>query len=981
MRRLAWGVMLGAIAAGCAERERSRLSEGQLVASELDFGTVAVHKARELEVTLQDVGRGNVTVLEVSTLGPADTYRAAILEGAPRRLSTGGQCTVRVRFTPRSEGEQPGVLLVHTEGSEERTLRVAISGQGLEARATVEPERLDFGRIEVESSKVLGLSLKNSSPLEVEVTPTATGADRDELELSSGPLTLAPGEERAVQVAFRPMRVGPKLLGVTVTPCQGCADQLVPVAALALEQAVVAEPPAVDFGQVPVDRERQETVVLHNLSTEPMWVSGVSLSASMDPSFRVRAAFLPATLLPETRETFEVFYSPGHMGLAEGEIHFQVASRRHPTTDLPLRAFGGSSELCVAPPSQDFGVRPVGSKTSAVVTVTNCGASNAAPLAIASLEVVADPSASGEDQFALEPISLPAVLVAGAQLQVKLFFEPVRAGPAAASVRVRSDAYAAGLWKVPVRGEGRALPPCRVAITPPLVDFGTVRPKHKAVLGVKVENLGADLCPVKNVRLFDDAVGAFTLPGGGIDGLLLPAGSSFAFMVGFTAGTAEAGYLGAVSLEVGDPANPRRLVPLEGNTQVSCVVASPRFLDFGTVRPDCPPPPLDLRVENVCGAPATVLRAFVGPGTTDGQFALASTSTTLPTVLEQAQSFSLGVSYSGLAIGTNLSPLFVDVLGLRAPLLVPLLGESSAKAERQDVFVQQDGSKVDVLFVVDNTASMVEEQPRLHRALPAFVSAAMAKQVDLHLGVTTTGIEPATGACPGGAMGGEAGRLFPADSSLPRILTSATPDLPQALVRNAEVGQCAFIEKGLEAMRRALSSPLVDRTDDSRTSLPDDGNLGFLRAEAALSVVVVGDEDDHSADTVDTYLRFLQQLKGIGQPGRAMVHAIAPVGKGCDSAGGTGTRYAEAAQRTGGEAMSICAPDYAPLLQAVAERSFSPQDRFPLSARPEPSTLVVTIDGVPTQGYRYDAAANQIVFDLRPAAGARVTARYRMICP
>ena len=40
--------------------------------------------------------------------------------------------------------------------------------------------------------------------------------------------------------------------------------------------------------------------------------------------------------------------------------------------------------------------------------------------------------------------------------------------------------------------------------------------------------------------------------------------------------------------------------------------------------------------------------------------------------------------------------------------------------------------------------------------------------------------------------------------------------------------------------------------------LPNDGNAGFLRDEAALVVVFVGDEDDHSPDSVDTYVRFLQ---------------------------------------------------------------------------------------------------------------------------
>ena len=101
----------------------------------------------------------------------------------------------------------------------------------------------------------------------------------------------------------------------------------------------------------------------------------------------------------------------------------------------------------------------------------------------------------------------------------------------------------------------------------------------------------------------------------------------------------------------------------------------------------------------------------------------------------------------------NLSPLFVDSSDLPEPLLVSLVGESSERVDKTDTFVQQDGAKVDVLFVVDNTASMVEEQPRFINALPAFVSTALDKRVDLHVAVTTTGINAESDSVPGWGAG------------------------------------------------------------------------------------------------------------------------------------------------------------------------------------------------------------------------------------
>ena len=365
-------------------------------------------------------------------------------------------------------------------------------------------------------------------------------------------------------------------------------------------------------------------------------------------------------------------------------------------------------------------------------------------------------------------------------------------------------------------------------------------------------------------------------------------GDWFSFMVSFTAPPGGGSFLGSVQFEQADPANPLVLVPMRANSQDSCLVPWPRFVDFGIGRRDCPSSPREVTYVNECRGPITVSGVRLGPGTTDHEFALRSAPSPLPRTIQPGESFTAEVEYFAQVTGMNLSPLFVDTSELPQPLLVPLLGESSDRVNKTDTFVQQDGSKVDVLFVVDNTASMVEEQPRFINALPAFVSTALDKKVDLHVAVTTTGIHPESNACPGGAEGGEAGRFFPVDNSRQRILTDRTPDLASKLQGNAQVGQCASVEQGFEAVRRALSEPLVNGVDDPRTPQPSDGNQGFLRDEAALVVVFVGDEDDHSPDSVATYVRFFQSKKGEFQPQRMTIYAIAPTEAACSTAGGAG---------------------------------------------------------------------------------------------
>lgn len=975
-----WVLAVLVVLTGCADRDRPAIADGRLTATPggLDFQRVAVFDGREAEVVLRNVGRSRIIVDEAWVEGPAGTWQVDFTHEGPHSLVPGGDCVLRVRFTPQAEGALPATLVVRSDSKKEPLIRVKLQGTGVDAWARVSPRKLDFGRIEADSSKTLSVVVTNPTDMAVEVTPKLVGADRD--EFSAAPLTLGPGEQREVPVTFSPGRVGGKQVALAVSPCRGCSDVAVQVVAEALEQAVVAEPPVLDFGSIPVDKDRFLEARLHNLSTEPMTVTALALEGK-DASFSHGAPGLPLVLGPGETHEWDLRYSPGHMGPAEDKAFFSVRSKRHPTTDIQLRGFGGAAELCVSPVSHDFGRQPIGSKTAVVVNVKNCGSANGGSLTIHGLDFHSmDGHPDADVQFNVVPMALPHRLLPGEEVNLKVFYEPSREGAAAGRLVMNTDVYTGTQTELDFTGFAERHAPCQVSATPMAVDFGTVQPGYGAVLGIKVANNGADLCAVKNIRLRDDGGGVFNMPGGELDGVVMYPGDWFSFMVAFVAPAAGGDFTGAVQFEPADPANPLVLVPLTAHSQHPCLVASPRFVDYGLSRPDCPPTPREVNYINACRTPVTVSDVRIGAGTTDGEFELTDKPAT-PFTLDPGEAFTVEVEYRAQVYGLNLSPLFVESSDLPQPLLVPLIGESSRKADKTDTFIQQDGSKVDVLFVVDNTASMVEEQPRITSAMPAFADAALAKGVDLHVAVTTTGIDAASDACPGGAKGGEAGRFFPVDGTRPRILTNKTPDLGTVLQQNVNVGQCAAVEQGFEAVRRALSPPLVNGADDPRTPQKNDGNAGFLRDEAALVVVFMGDEDDHSPDSVDTYVRFLQTRKGEYQPQRMTIYAIAPTAAGCPTSGGAGTRYAEAATRTGGEVLSVCAADYAPLLRAVANKAFSAQDRFPLSEQPDAGSIAVKVNGAPvTSGWTYDGATNSVVFSSAPAPGAKVEIYYRRAC-
>ena len=964
LRRTCW--VLVCVLAACGDRRNTVSVDGalELAPQTLDFQQVAVHDQRSLPVTLRNTGRGRLDLTAVSIQGtPGGTFRFSV--PGQSAILPGQVVQGEVVFRPGAAGPASGTLLVTTDSAASPQATVGLRGVGVDAAASLREDALDFGKIEIGAEKIRQLTFSNPSPLPVQVTGRIVGAGADEFSMS--PLTLGPGETRTQDVSFHPQRAGVKRVALAVTPCTGCGDLLVTLTGEGLEQALIAEPPSLDFGLVPTDFTVNGVVVLRNLSTEPVTVTGIGFAPGSDPDFQSGGTPVPLVIAVDLKFVSTHLSPPD----ALGTLQLSVVSARHPILEVPLRGVGGGAKLCVAPLLLEFGKHALGTRTDSKVTVRNCGG----PGDVFTVDSATLLAGAGS-QFQLGAVAYPVTLTTGMSVDIPVSFVPTISGDVIEQLQIVTS-LPGGTVNVQLQSTAADSAPCSLQVTPSAIDFGTVVPGSQSVLGAKVLNTGADVCILQQLTLTDTGGNLFSLPAGSIIDLSMAPGEYFTFEVQFSAPNSPGTFGGMAT--VNGTSQPPISLPLTAAVANSCLAANPGYVDFGIASPACPAQTRQVNVVNGCSAPVTVTAATIAAGSTDGEF-LFAVAPPVPQTLAPGTGLTLELQYLARVPGLNLSPLFIENSLLTPPLLVSLVGESSASSAQTDRFIQGQPGQVDVLFVVDNTASMLEENPRLNSAMPTFASAALGTGVDLHVGVTTTGISPTGPTCPGGASGGEAGRLFPADNSSTRIFTNATPNLGQALQQAVQVGECAFEQQGLEAMRRALSPPLVDSADAPGTPLPNDGNLGFYRQTASLAVVVVSDDDDTSPDSVATYVRFLQQLKGPGAAGRAALYAIVPSGQTCPSASGQGLRYGEAATRTGGAIESICAPDFGPLLQDVVGRAFTAQTRFPLSGTPDSAGVTVTVNGTPAGGWVYDAASNSVVFGAPPPPGAEILVSYTRGC-
>jgi hypothetical protein len=500
-------------------------------------------------------------------------------------------------------------------------------------------------------------------------------------------------------------------------------------------------------------------------------------------------------------------------------------------------------------------------------------------------------------------------------------------------------------------------------------------------LGASVRNTGKSECFIKGMQVAGGSDDAFRAERMG-NQVLMP-GQRARLLVRFKPG-AEGEFSGMAEGWVNHPSAGHLLVPLHGQGVQGCFSVQPTSLDFGVTRLTCGPRERELIVYNDCPGPTT-LKGLRTEG--DASDFKVTHGFVFPAVLAAKSRVSMKVTYEPSSDGDDAAALRFD-LATGAPYTVGLVGKGELKNEQTDEFVQEAQAKVDVLFVVDNSGSMMDEQQSLGSNFSAFLSHAGEAGVDYHIAVTTTGLERSSGGwatCPGGAEGGENGRFFPVDNSSPRIITPSTPAAEAVFARNTNVGVCHWNEQGLEAMYRALSDPLVFNVDDSRTPQTMDGNAGFLREDAKLAIIAVTDEEDFSPQPVAAYETFLLGLKG-GDRSKVLFSAIAGPGDltTCPRASSTGSRYIQLAQSTGGVVESICTPNWAESLERISENAFGPNRSFPLSETPsDTSRIVVRVDGVVvTGGWTYDAASNTVLFDVdkAPPPGASVQITYPVSC-
>ena len=976
-----WGALL--MLGGCDRTELSRVRTDVSAPERIDFGAVALGEERDRELTIVNESRIPLQIHEVRS-GVASVQ----VVGEPSMtVGPGATHTLLLRFTPSVEGPVEGAVQLATSGGEGGAdgLTVALAGAGVRSQVRAAYDGLDFGDVEVDTTVLLQLPLTNTSEAPARTRISFEGEDPDLFvsSLSREALNIGPGEEISVPIAFTPTRLGAVRARLRIEPCSMCEPFLVDLSGNGVAAMLEIAPSRVDFGRVEVGGRAEQRVMVRNNGTQALTWRGTRLIDDPDGLFRVESEPAVGTRIA-AGSGFEMHlsFSPQADGRVRGpllEVGLRADDAEGPYPKLPLQGEGGMACLYLEPATVDFGEAPEGRASTRTVHAFNrCNTS------VRILDATVSASVGG--YFSVLEDGAGREVMGGERIPLTIRFQP-QPGSAQSEgeLRVRAqqelDVSASSATLVGARGD---FAPCQLVSLSPEVDFGRVQVGSRTTRGWVVEHRGPERCFLERMSLAAGSHGAFTSVVTSSQ-VLAPGGRAL-LMIDFL--PTEAGAVSALAeARFAHPSDPQLTVPVRGEGVQACVVLEPGQVDFGKVKLGCGSKVRQVQLHNRCGLPVELTSATLRSDASMASELMLSSPPTFPAVLIEGGQFPLTLAYTPGDEGRD--PGVLDVTTDAAGTLsVGIEAEGLSRPLQTERFVQAGQGMVDVLFVIDNSGSMMEEQQSLGENFQAFLSAAQGSDVDYQIGVTTTGLTPSPGGwspCPGGADGGEAGRLFPVDGSSPRVIRPETPNAAAIFATNVNVGWCHWNEQGLEAAYRALSAPLINHVDHPDTPQPQDGNLGFLREGAKLVLVFLSDEDDYSPQSVSFYETFFRGLKGGNESLLTVLALVGPEAlHACPTAAATGTRYLALAEATGGMSESICTRNWAASLEMLSAGAFGPRRHFPLSTAPDPaSEIEVRLNGVPvTTGWQWDPVSGSVVFGVEsvPVPGTVVEITYPVGC-
>jgi hypothetical protein len=853
-------------------------------------------------------------------------------------------------------------------------------------RITVSPESVDFEDVVVNTVSSQTITITNCTVLDVVVTPSLSGPQASLFAVDqAAPFTLPSGESVTLTVSYSP----------TTAPATDAADlQLtfssggsadVALHGIAFSSGLKITPVPFNFGFVQLDNAVTLPLHLKNIGGEAITVMSSSVVNPGTPAafFIASGSWTAGTLPPGEGAELEVTFGPMTTTMYTGELDIRSSTSANPVP-IALVGYGGGGVISCSPVSLDFETVAANIATTLPVICTNIGTDvpdhPEAGIILTTFSTDNPVFSAQVDPGSVNQASASQPLAAGQETEIEVIYTPSVAGAVDnGTLKINSNATDGTQLTPPtvaLTGTSINEPPCHYAITPTSVQFGQVIVGSSQAAGFTISNLGPNECLVTGLDLEAGTDSAFTLPDGPvISQRLAPPGTAAQYPtflqvnVQFSPHQASS-YSGTVQFTISDPGGPRQQVNLSGVGGSSCFFAQPAQLHFPTVGTSngsyCTDETRQFVGVNTCDQPVTIQSATL----TGGSAYVLTSGQTPQTIPAGHSSTPFEIGFQPVAPGTFAGNVLLQTDLQSEPYGLGLSGTAIAGNTLMDVFVPN--AQLDLLWIMDTDASSASERDIVATQAPAFIAVLNQLNFDYQIGVTSDDV------CPSPAA--EKGALLPCpgckiDGQQPTIVTpqdaNAATDLQYLMEIGANTGTtvtnaCTALDKQFFSAAWLAMNGGYDDWDIAR----------FIRPNAYLAVITVNGDNTDDASPDFTPQWFAQQYASMKNPPQVALFSwsyINPSGLGASGGHqpftGLPDRIQTMLNAVGGVALDSTQPNWTNGVTDLLSTLLDDSANFPLSGTPDPSSILVYVDGPPPD-QTFDGGQSGVQIEPTNASGS-----------
>lgn len=944
---------------------------------------------------VRNIGDFELTLTRIALVSGSPAFSVELPERTS--LAPSDEAVFTITFKPEQASDPTVATVAHQAvfqldstggrpGETQATIEVSAVA---EARDCFVPPLLDFGDAPIGQAVQIPIDLSNRASTPAHATVGAIGGPNPgffTIDPAMSELDVAPGTAANAMIRFAPQTQDEVRAQLTVRRSAACPEGMTQLVGRGSMQSLSWAPAEINFGRVPLDDTATRVVTFSNRSGAEL---GLTISTE-GTDFATPVVL--GVLGPRSTTAVQVTCRPQSLSSLTGMLRVDIGTAPLLPVRVPLRCSGGGPRLRPTPSPVAFGTVPllVDKKTNLPLAqsgqtrvvrrlrLENVGTPPPTPAdptynltlgrdgmpPLMSLTPIGQ-TTPGEFSVAVgayTPIGVPAV--AGRNgIDVEVMVQPTAAGLREALLTVYSNDAVQPVHEVRLTANAQPTERCSLGYLPTALLFGDLPPNGTQTQTFTLQNSANTACMVSGLEIASGSHPGFSLVNPQVT--VVGPGQSVPVQVRFDSTGLPTGTTASGFVRFSTPGSTPLLVPLSARVS-QCLVAVPEEVDFGNIKLGCRSAPRTVQLFNTCGSPVNITSATAsGVG-----FAISA----LPLIPP-----------NGLVVQPAGNPVSISVVFGPPPNVgtfngaLTIVGGEGATTRRFDIalravgdmtgittetFQQPARPMTDILFTIDDSCSMSEEQMALSTNFSSFISYANTANVDYRIAITTTDDFASSGQ----------GRFV---TGQPTIIDRSLPNARALFESRVRVGTSGSgFERPLSTTLKALTEPLISGA-----------NSGLLRDDANLAIIIVTDAPDQSNEAIAYYETRLPLVKGprrIHQVSVSVIGPFTPASATCAIEGVDQGRYQALITRTGGVKANICTSNWAQDLEALGRSALGPRSTFFVRNPPDTQQPVdVQVNGQPvSSSWTYDGASNAIVFSQgqAPASGTTLSITYQSQC-